>query len=64
MDFIITVVLVIGLGIYKLNCSTDEIREQDVQFTYNTPSIPVGNNLFLAKEPDAFERIVKELGLK
>lgn len=59
MDFIVTLLIVIGYWFFKFR-TVDVVKSESVQ---NENVIPIGNNLALQKEPQAFEKIVRELKL-
>lgn len=70
MDGLAVLLVVLCIGIAKIRQSSDIIEDttyeamrEDTAETV-APTIPVGNNLMLIHEPDAFELILKELGLK
>lgn len=59
MDFIATLLIVVGYWFFKFR-TVDVVESESVQ---NENVIPIGNNLALQKEPQAFEKIVRELKL-
>lgn len=71
MDIILYVVAGLSIGIYKAWISGGFKVEEKISVTNEDgttqlvprSSIPVGNNLLLEKEPEAFTLILKELGL-
>lgn len=61
MDFIATLLIVVGYWFFKFR-TVDVVESESVQ-NENVSVIPIGNNLALQKEPQAFEKIVRELKL-
>lgn len=61
MDFIATLLIVVGYWFFKFR-TVDVVESESVQ-NENVNVIPIGNNLALQKEPQAFEKIVRELKL-
>ena len=70
MDLIVVIMLTAGMGLIKIRQygsydGTQSFVESDVSLESESLSkIPIGNNLMLKKESNAFEKIVIELGLK
>lgn len=62
MDFIITVLVVIGYWFIKFRSAEDILKEDNVELEVSKV-IPIGSNLMLRREPQAFEKIVRELKL-
>lgn len=59
MDFIATLLIVVGYWFFKFR-TVGVVESESVQ---NENVIPIGNNLALQKESQAFEKIVRELKL-
>ena len=70
MDLVVVVLFTFIYGFIKLyrsgNISLDSspVMNDDGSITVSESFRPVGNNLMLKKEPDAYTLILKELGLK
>lgn len=70
MDLILTLIIVIGISIYKikriggLEKETPPILQEDGSIKYsNKKDIPIGNNLMLKQEIEPFTFIIKQMGL-
>ena len=70
MDLIIYTLIILSIGFYKMVRSKNEpeivtLASSDT-FTGSTVQvdIPIGNNLRLYKEPDAYTLILQQFGLK
>ena len=61
MDALIVCGVIIVYGLFKSRGCEDTIVETE---NIIENSIPIGNNLALKHEPDAFEKIIRDLGLK
>lgn len=69
MDAVVVIILIIILGYKKVTvvdsnvAFVPEISGADDNVAV-AASIPIGKNLMLKYEPDAFERIIRDLGLR
>lgn len=68
MDIIIYVLIMVGIGLYKMKTVSADIQSMLVQEPATAEvivtDIPIGNNMHLYKEQDAYTLILEELGLK
>lgn len=69
MDLVLLLAIMIGIGLYRIQKSGGLKEEMiimhgDGSITIPDGHVPVGSNLSLKKEPDAFMKIVREMGLK
>lgn len=68
MDLIAYLILLAGIGLYKMNMSHSEAADtlitQPGEAVIEMVSVPIGDNLMLYKEQDAYTLILEELGLK
>lgn len=71
MDLILSVVLLIGISIFKISSKTDTVVEQTyidetgetVTSKVNETTLTIGTNLMLLREPRAYHKILDEMGL-
>ena len=70
MDLVVIIILTVGLGLIRINQYGDydgvhSFVDSDVSVKSESISkIPIGNNLMLKKEVNAFEKILIDLRLK
>jgi hypothetical protein len=70
MDLLIAMVAMVALGIWRITCTDGmkqddkPIMQEDGTVVYPDSVIPVGSNLELLYEVDAYTFILKQLGLK
>ena len=68
MDALLYIVLVLGLGIYRIYFPAKNVTEVSnstvIDHEVVEDELPIGSNLALKREPDAFTFILKELGLR
>lgn len=72
MDLILYVVVLLCIGFYKMNASSKTpanakqmlASESFTEGTVQIVDLPIGNNLRLYKEPEAYTLILQQFGLK
>lgn len=67
MDLIIYLVVMAAIGLIKMNTSSDAVStllNNPGEVVSEVCTLPIGRNLSLLKEKDAYTLILEELGLK
>lgn len=68
MDLAVAMLAIVGLGIWRMvttdgNKPAKPVMNEDGTVTYPDSALPIGENLELLYEVDAYTYILKELGL-